>query len=140
MHKVPRHMRQRAAAEPGRYARLSLHRSFEPLYGYFSAVWRAVAPTLVLLVVSTASAQPPARNESQTVAMVRIYRDHFEYGNSTFDTIDQLREVLRGRSIGYSVRECGAEDKLRELVALIAENSGGHPINILRERFDLKCE
>jgi hypothetical protein len=112
-------------------------------FGLIRGEWpvRAVAPTLVLLVVSsTASAQPPARNEPQTVAMVHVYRDHFEYGNSTFDTIDQLREVLRGSSIGYSVRECGAEDKLRELVALITENSGGHPINMLRERFDLKCE
>jgi len=30
---------QRAAAELRRYARLNSHRSFEPLYRYFSAVW-----------------------------------------------------------------------------------------------------
>jgi hypothetical protein len=102
-------------------------RSFAPLL--------LLAAALAPLPALTQGARQPA-----TVAIVNVYRDHFEYANGSFPTIDELREALAGKSIGYSVREYGAEAKVGELLLLITERREDRPINILRERFDLRCE
>jgi hypothetical protein len=75
-----------------------------------------------------------------TTVIVNVYRDHFEMNGRVLASVDEVREQTRGlESLGYSVRECGAEARVREFVLMLSERAQGRPVNVLREGFPLKC-
>jgi hypothetical protein len=83
---------------------------------------RAAAALFTLLLVSSATPQTAPRTPSPTEpVMIHVYRDHFEVAGSRFTSADELRDLLRRHAFGVGIRECGVDEKLRELEALIAE-------------------
>jgi hypothetical protein len=97
------------------------------------SVRTAIVGGYVLLV---GAAQP----QSTATVMVHVYRDHFEVAGQRVESVDDLRELTRDRAIGISIRECGADNKEREVLALIQERAGKRPYNLLYERYPLECE
>ena len=87
-----------------------------------------------LLLIAAAQAQ------STATVMIHVFRDYFEVAGKRVESVDELREFTRDRAIGVSIRECGADDKEREVLELIQERAGGRPYNLLYERYPLECE
>jgi hypothetical protein len=107
--------------------------------GVMRLVERLAKSLVLALAASACLSIAIAQPQSSTTVIVRVFRDHFEVGGQRFSSSDELREITRGRSIGYSVRECGADAKVRELMALLWERAGGRPFNVLQEHYPLQC-
>jgi hypothetical protein len=100
----------------------------------------ALSRACVLAVAACLFVSVVAHAQSSATVMVYVFRDHFEVDGQRFSSVDELRQIPRDRSIGYSIRECGADDRLRELLTFLGERADGRPLNVLRERFPLQCE
>lgn len=91
---------------------------------------RGLLLSLVVTAVGHAAAQQPF--------VVLVYRDRFEVAGHTFDTIEGVRIATRGLDLAYSVRECGAEERVKELLALFAERARGQ-FTAMRQIYPLDC-
>jgi len=100
----------------------------------------AKSPALVLVASVCLFVMAGAHPQPSTTVIVWVFRDHFEVNGQRASSGDELREITRGRSIGYSVRECGADERLRELMAILEERAGGRPLNVLLEPYPLRCQ
>ena len=97
-----------------------------------SSVRTAIVGGYLLLI---AAANP----QSTTAVMVHVFRDHFEVAGQRIESVDELRELTRGRVIGIAIRECGAGDKEREVLQLVRERASGQLYNLLYERYPVEC-
>ena len=83
---------------------------------------------------------PGAKAQNQSHArteLVLVYRTHFEASGKRFESGDELRKYLESVStkfVGVDIRECGAQQRLREATSVIfavanreAVEAGGKP-------------
>jgi hypothetical protein len=62
-------------------------------------------------------------NQQSQQTVIRVYRDHFEFGGRTFSSLDDLRGADLGPQVTYSIRDCAATPSLRALLALLSERA-----------------
>lgn len=108
--RASRFARRRAAAELRRYAEMMLPR----------AAYAMAAATFLLSAVAFAfGSTAAAQNESFAVV---VYRDHFEARGNRFDSAETLLAYLEVETVvttSVHIRECGADERVREAVEVI---------------------
>ena len=74
-----------------------------------------------VLIAAALAFAPGAAAQDQSFAVL-VYRDHFEVRGNRFESADDLRNYLEALSEFTSrihIRECGADERVREAVEVI---------------------
>jgi hypothetical protein len=79
-------------------------------------------------------------DEQNQPTVIHVYRDHFEIGERTFTSIDELRSAVQGFDVSYSVRDCSGAERVREVLVMVSERAQDGLATINAENSTLPCE